>query len=53
MMIQKKEMQKENETKAERKIQRNTSRKLFNGDHHGAEALVEIHVFAFLFNFFF
>jgi hypothetical protein len=49
----KKEMQKENETKAERKIQRNTSRKLFNGDHHGAEALVEIHVFAFFIQFFF
>jgi hypothetical protein len=42
MMIQKKEMQKEDETKTERKTQCNTSRKLFNGAHCGAEALVEI-----------
>jgi hypothetical protein len=40
-------MQKENETKAERKTQRNTSGKLFNGAHRGAEALVEIQFFDF------
>jgi hypothetical protein len=49
MMIQKKEMQKKNETKVERKTQRSTSGKLFNRAHRGAEALVEIQVFDFLF----
>jgi hypothetical protein len=43
----KKDMQKENETKAERKTQRSTSGKLFNRAHCGAEALVEIQVFEF------
>jgi hypothetical protein len=40
-------MQKENETRVERKIQHSTSRKLFNGAHCGAEALVGIQVFDF------
>jgi hypothetical protein len=40
-------MQKEIETKAERKTQRSTSRKLCNGAHHGAKALVEIQFFDF------
>jgi hypothetical protein len=40
-------MQKENEIKAERKTQRNTSGKLFNGAHRGAESLVEIQNFDF------
>jgi hypothetical protein len=44
-------MQKENEIKAERKTQRSTSEKLFNGAHRGAEALVEIQFFDFLFYF--
>jgi hypothetical protein len=44
-------MQKENEIKAERKTQRSTSRKLFNGAYYRAEALVEIQVFDFLFYF--
>jgi hypothetical protein len=48
----KKEMQKENLTKAERKTQRNTSGKLSNGAHRGAEALVEIQVFDFFILFF-
>jgi hypothetical protein len=47
----KKEMQKENEIKAERKTQRSTSGKLFNGAHYKAETLVEIQVFHFLFYF--
>jgi hypothetical protein len=47
----KKEMQKENGTKAERKTQRSTSRKLFNKAHRGTEALVEIQFFDFLFYF--
>jgi hypothetical protein len=47
----KKEMQKENKTKAERKTQRNTSGNLFNGAHRGDEALVEIQCFTFLFYF--
>jgi hypothetical protein len=42
-------IQKENKTKAERKTQRSTSRKLFNGAHRGAEALIEIHFLDFLF----
>jgi hypothetical protein len=41
-------MQKEIKTKAERKTQRNTSGKLFNGMHRGAEALVEIQFFDLL-----
>jgi hypothetical protein len=45
----KKEMQKENETRAERKTQRSTSGKLFNGAHCGAEALVGIQVFDFFY----
>jgi hypothetical protein len=45
-------MQKENETKAERKTQRSTSGKLFNEAHRGAEALVEIQFLTFLFYFF-
>jgi hypothetical protein len=44
-------MQKENETKVERKTQRSTSRKLFNEAHLGDEALVEIQFFDFLFYF--
>jgi hypothetical protein len=40
-------MQKENETKAERKTQRSTSGKLFNEAHRGAEALVEIQFLTF------
>jgi hypothetical protein len=48
----KKEMQKENKTKAERKTQHNTSGKLFNGAHRRAEALVEIQVFDFFILFF-
>jgi hypothetical protein len=47
----KKEMQKENGTKAERKTQRSTSRKLFNEAHRGAEAIVEIQFLDFLFYF--
>jgi hypothetical protein len=46
-------MQKENETKAERKTQRSTSIKLFNRAHRGAEALVEIQVFDFFILFFY
>jgi hypothetical protein len=46
-------MQKENEIKAERKTQHNTSKKLFNEAHRRAEALVEIQVFTFLFYFFY
>jgi membrane-anchored glycerophosphoryl diester phosphodiesterase (GDPDase) len=45
-------MQKENEIKAERKTQHNTSKKLFNEAHRRAEALVEIQVLTFLFYFF-
>jgi hypothetical protein len=40
-------MQKENEIKAERKTQHNTSKKLFNEAHRRAEALVEIQVLTF------
>jgi hypothetical protein len=38
-------MQKEIETKVEKRTQRSTSRKLFNGAHRGARALVEIQIF--------
>ncbi len=48
----KKEMQKEIETKAERRTQHSTSGKLFNGAHRGAEALVEIQFFDFFILFF-
>jgi hypothetical protein len=47
----KNEMQKKKETKAERKTQRSTSGKLFNGAHSGVEALVGIQVFDILFYF--
>jgi hypothetical protein len=46
-------MQKEKETKVKRKTQRSTNRKLFNGAHRGAEALVEIQVFEFFILFFY
>jgi hypothetical protein len=36
------EMQKEIETKAKWRIQTELAKKLFNGAHHGTEALVEI-----------
>jgi hypothetical protein len=46
-------MQNENKTKAERKTQRSTRGKLFNGAHCGAKAPVEIQFFDFLFYFLF
>jgi hypothetical protein len=45
-------MQKEIETKAERRTQCSTSGKLFNGAHRGAGAHVEIQFFDFLILFF-
>jgi hypothetical protein len=44
-------MQKEIKTKAERRTQRSTSEKLFNGAHHGAGALGEIKFFDFFIHF--
>jgi hypothetical protein len=40
-------MQKEIETKAERKLSATLATKLFNGAHRGADALVEIQFFDF------